>query len=190
MKKAILLFPFILLALSLFGQKQKTYKNKKQVPKKHSTIATKKDTIATKEIEYQLPYEPVVGTPPVEAPPRASEDKVFTRVEDMPEFPGGQRALMRYLQTNLVYPADAIEEGIEGKVVVEFTVCEDGKLCDEKILRSVGGGCDQEALRVVKKMPAWKPGMNDGKPVKTRYMLPISYKLQDPEPATPIEIKN
>jgi len=122
---------------------------------------------------------------------KAIDTSDVVRVVDVqPQFSGSQGSLHRYLSNNLRYPATAVEEGIEGKVIVEFIVCEDGSLCNERIVKSVGGGCDQEALRVIRAMPSWKPAMKDGKPVKTYFKQPIMFKLADPEPVTPTEIKN
>jgi periplasmic protein TonB len=98
--------------------------------------------------------------------------------EVMPEYPGGMAALMAYLQKNLHYPAMAREEGIEGKVFVKFIVNAKGEIENAMIVKSLAGGCDKEALRVINAMPKWKPGKQNGQAVKVFYMLPISFKLQ------------
>ncbi|WP_118972700.1 energy transducer TonB [Taibaiella koreensis] len=117
---------------------------------------------------------------PVDAPPPATIAEVkWEKVDQMPEFPGGQRALMSYLSGKLQYPAKAVEAGVEGKVLVEFVVCENGALCEEKIIRRLGSGCDEEVLRVVKAMPRWQPARKDGKPVKTIYRLPVQFKFAE-----------
>mgnify|MGYP003575959248 CR=1 FL=1 len=104
---------------------------------------------------------------------------VVRSVDVQPSFSGDIAGFRQYLSRNLAYPATAVEEGIEGKVIVEFIVCEDGSLCNERIVKSVGGGCDQEALRVIRAMPAWNPAMKDGKPVKTYFKQPIMFKLAE-----------
>jgi TonB family protein len=104
--------------------------------------------------------------------------KIFSSVEQLPEFMGGQQGLMNYLSNSIRYPADAREQNKEGRVIVQFVVCTDGSLCNEKILRSVDSSMDQEVLRVVKAMPNWKPGMQNGQAVKTYYTLPVTFKLQ------------
>lgn len=112
----------------------------------------------------------------------SNSDSVHARAEQMPEFKGGQQALYRYLTTNLRYPISAVEDEVQGKVMVEFTVCEDGKLCDEKVTNTIDRRLAVEALRVVRNMPPWKPGSIDGKPVKVRYTVPVLFHLQEAEP--------
>ena len=107
--------------------------------------------------------------------------KIFTSVEEFPEFQGGQKGLSSFLSSNIKYPEEARQKNIQGKVVVQFVVCTDGSLCDEKIVRSVDSSMDNEVLRVVKSMPAWKPGKQNGHPVKTYYTLPVSFKFQGQE---------
>lgn len=132
------------------------------------------------EVMTDVPPAPpeieMIDPPP--APPKAGWEKV----DQMPEFPGGQRALMSYLSRTLEYPQKAIADGVEGKVLVEFVVCENGALCEEKVVRSLGSGCDEEVLRVVKKMPKWEPARKDGKPVKTIYRLPVQFKFAEEVP--------
>jgi protein TonB len=106
------------------------------------------------------------------------EPEIFTIVEDMPEFPGGEGELKKYLGNNIKYPPMAKEAGITGRVFVSFIVLEDGSISDVKILRGIGGGCDEEALRVVKSMPKWKPGKQRGKSVRVQYSLPIHFQLR------------
>lgn len=103
---------------------------------------------------------------------------IFTSIDQQPEFPGGQRELMRYLGTHLIYPSDAIDDDVQGQVLVSFTVCRDGSLCDAEIIRSVNASIDKEVLRIVKTMPNWKPGKNKGETVKVRYRLPVTFKLE------------
>lgn len=119
---------------------------------------------------------------PKEAPAVIEEDpddkKIFNFVQQKPEFPDGEAALLKYLYANIKYPPIARENGIEGQVVVRFVVSKTGKIDDVKILRSLGGGCDEEASRVVRAMPAWKPGKHNGKAVNCTYTLPIKFQLQ------------
>ncbi|MCD6011953.1 MAG: hypothetical protein K0Q79_1815 [Flavipsychrobacter sp.] len=100
--------------------------------------------------------------------------KPFTYVAQMPQFDGDQDA---YLQKNLRYPEAARENGIEGRVLVEYVINEDGSVSDVRLARGIGGGCDEEAVRVVKAMPKWKPGKQNGKPVKVLFTLPIKFVL-------------
>lgn len=106
------------------------------------------------------------------------EEQIFTIVEEMPSFPGGEAALMKYLGQNIKYPAIAKDAGIQGTVYVTFVVDEKGEVKDVKVLRSIGGGCDEEAIRVVENMPKWTPGKQRGKSVKVQYNLPIRFTLK------------
>jgi protein TonB len=106
------------------------------------------------------------------------EEEIFTIVEDMPTFPGGEKAMFEYLSKNTKYPTLAKESGIQGVVYVTFVVEKDGSVSDVKVLRGIGGGCDEEAVRVVKSMPKWAPGKQRGKPVKVQYNLPYRFVLQ------------
>ena len=118
----------------------------------------------------------------------AQNNDVYSIVEEMPEYPGGMDKLVEYLSQNIKYPQQAIEKGIEGKVFVSFIVEKDGSVSNVQVQRSLGGGCDEEAVRVVKAMPKWKPGKQDGKPVRVRYNLPINFRLQDQPQPKQIEI--
>ena len=112
-------------------------------------------------------------------PPKVPESEIVPQVEVIPQFPGGQSALMRYLSLNLRYPQDAAENNVQGSVLVQFVVCEDGSLCNEQFIRTLGNGCEQEVLRVLRSMPAWKPGTVEGKPVKTYFRLPVTFQLTE-----------
>jgi len=104
-------------------------------------------------------------------------DSIFTVVEVMPEFPGGRKELMTYLGSNIKYPEVAKKAKVHGRVFVSFVVETDGSVSGAKILRGIGSGCDEEALRVVNSMPKWSPGLKEGAPVRVQYNLPIKYAL-------------
>lgn len=106
------------------------------------------------------------------------EVKIFTVVENDPEFPGGMEALYKYLAENIKYPQLARENGITGKVYVTFVVERDGSIANPKILRDIGGGCGAEAIRVVKAMPKWTPGKQRGKAVRVQFNLPVNFNLK------------
>ena len=113
-------------------------------------------------------------------PPKhvVEETKIFTVVEQMPMFPGGDPALMRYLSSNIHYPTVAAENGVQGRVVVGFVVERDGSITDVNVLRSVDPSLDREAMRVVKSMPRWQPGKQNGSAVRVKYQVPVSFRLQ------------
>ena len=114
------------------------------------------------------------------APPEEEEEEqvIHIRVEKMPEFPGGQDALNRYLVRNIKYPLLAQENGIQGRVVCQFVVNSDGSIVDISVVRGVEESLDKEAIRVIKSMPKWTPGRQGGKNVRVKYTLPIRFKLQ------------
>lgn len=102
----------------------------------------------------------------------------FIHVEEMPEFAGGTAALTKYLQRNLHYPPQALRAGVEGKVFISFTVNADGSIQDVTVLKGLGFGTDEEASRVIRQMPAWKPGYQNHHAVPVRYSLPITFKYE------------
>lgn len=117
---------------------------------------------------------------PAPEPPKhvVEETKIFTVVEQMPMFPGGDGALMGYLRDNIHYPTVAAENGVQGRVVVGFVVERDGSITDVNILRGVDPSLDREAMRVVKSMPKWTPGKQNGSAVRVKYQVPVSFRLQ------------
>ena len=114
---------------------------------------------------------------PVVEEKEVEETEIFTVVEENPGFPGGDEARIKFLQSNMKYPTMARESGIQGKVYVTFVVEKNGNVTDVKILRGIGGGCDEEAIRVVKSMPKWNPGKQRGKNVRVQFNLPIQFTL-------------
>lgn len=114
------------------------------------------------------------------APVKASvSDEVFVVVEKQPEFPGGQEAMMKYLSDNIKYPMVAQENGIQGRVIVNFVVEKDGGLSDVQVVRGQDAALDKEAVRVIEAMPKWKPGVQRGERVRVRYTLPVVFRLQN-----------
>lgn len=106
------------------------------------------------------------------------EEEIFLVVEEQPSFPGGEDKMFEYLYSNIKYPQVAKENNITGRVFLTFVVEKDGSIANAKILRDIGGGCGQEALRVVKSMPKWSPGKQRGKPVRVQFNLPVVFELQ------------
>ena len=108
-------------------------------------------------------------------------DTVYNIVEQMPEYPGGVEAMMKYIAENVKYPEEAKDKDIAGRVFLAFVVEKDGSVSNVKVLRGIGGGCDEEAARVINSMPKWKPGKQKGKPVRVSYQIPIYFKLDTPQ---------
>ena len=141
------------------------------------------DNVETESIDIQSEdAEDVVieVAPPVEVvEDEEPEDVIFVVVESMPEFPGGAQAMYKYLSENVKYPVIAQENGIQGRVICQFTVNKDGSLVDIEVVRSGGdASLDKEAVRVIRSMPKWKPGKQRGKPVRVKYTIPVNFKLQ------------
>jgi protein TonB len=112
-----------------------------------------------------------------EAPDEEVADDIFNIVEDQPDFPGGKSAFYDYVTKNMKYPTTARRMGTEGKVYVQFVVDKSGNITQVEVIRGIGAGCDEEAERVVKASPKWKPGKQRGQPVRVRMVLPITFKL-------------
>ncbi|MGF7075212.1 TonB family protein [Mucilaginibacter sp. R-33] len=120
---------------------------------------------------------------------QSGTEPVFTSVEQVPEFPGGIEAFSKFLATNIRYPKAARDNNVQGRVIITFVVEKDGSLSNMKVVRGIGSGCDEEAVRVLSISPAWKPGIQNGKAVKVQYSVPISFALADSKPARPGENK-
>lgn len=120
----------------------------------------------------------VAAPPPPPAPKPEVATKIFDVVEEMPSFPGGNGALMSYLASNIKYPVVAQENGVQGRVTVSFVVERDGSISDVRVARSVDPSLDREAQRVVKSMPRWKPGKQNGSAVRVKYTVPVVFRLQ------------
>ena len=126
------------------------------------------------EITEEDVIEDIVFEEPVE---EEVADEVFTIVEQQPEYPGGMGAFYEFVTKKLKYPSQARRMGIEGKVFVQFVVDKAGNITEVTAVRGIGAGCDEEAVRVIKDSPQWKPGKQRGKSVKVRMILPITFKL-------------
>ena len=135
-----------------------------------TTIVSAEDQAEFVEIQDDVPIV-------VEEPEK--EEEIFQVVENQPEFPGGMGELMKYLQKNIKYPPICQDQGIQGRVVVQFVVNSDGSIVDPVVIKSVNPHLDKEALRVVSAMPKWKPGEQRGKKVRVRFTLPVSFRLQN-----------
>ena len=153
-----------------------------EVPKQTTQLEIVQDDVETEdlninaEVEQNEVIEEYVAPEVVEE--EVVEQEIFQIVEEMPAFPGGEAKLMEYVGKNIKYPQIARETGIQGRVFIGFVVEPDGSVSNVKLLRGIGGGCDEEAMRVVKSMPKWKPGKQRGKAVRVQYMLPVNFRLQ------------
>ena len=150
--------------------------NETDEPKMQKEVVQQKAAIGTTDFNK--------GTDDVTAPiakenAKITEDenKIFMIVEQMPQFPGGEQEMMKFISENLKYPGKAQEAGVSGKVIVNFVVGKDGKITQIKVVRGIGSGCDEEAIRVLQKMPPWTPGMMGGKAVPVYFTFPITFRL-------------
>lgn len=134
-----------------------------------TTIQSNEDKGEAVEIKY---------TPAVVEEEEVEEQQIFQVVEEMPEFPGGMAECMKFLAKNIKYPTIAQENGVQGRVIVQFVVNKDGTIVDPVVVRSVDPYLDKEALRVIKAMPKWKPGKQRGKAVRVKYTVPVTFRLQ------------
>lgn len=134
-----------------------------------STIQASDDTQAAVEVKY---------TPVEVEEEEVEEQQIFQVVEEMPEFPGGMTECMKFLSKNIKYPTISQENGVQGRVIVQFVVNSDGTIVDPVVARGVDPYLDKEALRVVAMMPKWKPGKQRGKAVRVRYTVPVMFRLQ------------
>ena len=143
------------------------------------TVVTEPDTLGGEETDYQGPGAELSASVTPAANTDATDTKLYDlgSVEIAPEFPGGQKAFGKFLGTNIHYPQAARENNIEGKVYIGFVVEKSGELSDLKIIKGIGSGCDEEALRVLKSSPLWKPGMTEGKPVRTSFTFPVTFQI-------------
>lgn len=134
-------------------------------------IISSEDDASSAQVEAYTP-------PAVVEEEEESSQQIFTVVETMPEFPGGQMALLQYLSKSIKYPVIAQENGIQGRVSCSFVVNKDGSIVDAEVIRGVDPSLDKEALRVINSMPKWSPGKQRGKPVRVKYTVPVTFRLQ------------
>ena len=153
----------------------------KQMDKLDEKVAVgteNKEGVKDRTVEAVRSEIAVAAPPPPPAPKPEVATKVFDVVEEMPSFPGGNGALMSYLNSNVKYPVVAQENGVQGRVIISFVVERDGSISDVKVARSVDPSLDREAQRVVKSMPRWTPGKQNGQTVRVKYTVPVVFRLQ------------
>lgn len=129
--------------------------------------------------KFKAVQEQVIVKEPEPEVVKHEPEKIFVAVEQPAEFPGGPAAMMKWLSNNIRYPESAQQNGISGRVVVKFVVEKDGSIGSPSIVKGVDRDLDQEALRVVKRMPKWQPGKNNGQPVRSYFNLPVTFRLQN-----------
>ena len=187
--RALAVVPVIALALLAFA-------NTKSVAAV-VTAGVQQDNAVQSEMQLPEPVQVEAATQPAEAVEINTEEpvpqesvskpkRVYNSVEQMPEFPGGAVALMRYLTENIKYPPEAAKNDIEGRVVVQFVIDETGQVGEVKVVRPISEEIDAEAVRVVKTLPKFEPGRQDGEAVSVWYTLPIIFKLR----GEPVETQN
>ena len=159
-------------------EKDKEMKDMDEIKEDTRTLGNV-DTQGAEDISKMTIIETVVEKKPEPVVEKKNEGPVnMAMVEQKPSFPGGDGEMMKWLSNNIQYPPAAAEEGVSGKVTVEFIIEKDGSVSNVKVVRGKHPALDAEAVRVVKKMPKWTPGRNNGAPVRVTYMLPVSFRLQ------------
>ena len=153
-----------------------------EVPKQTTQLEIVQDDVEVEDIEINAEVDQTEVLEEYVAPEIEEEEvveqEIFQIVEEMPAYPGGDQKLMEYIAKNIKYPQIARESGIPGRVFVGLVVEPDGSVSNVKLLRGIGGGCDEEAMRVIKSMPKWKPGKQRGKAVRVSYQIPVNFRLQ------------
>lgn len=140
-------------------------------------ISCSQDASQTEDAKEEVvaPVSPEAKETPADS---TVKEEVFMVAEQMPEYPGGMKEMLKFLQENVKYPENAMKNNVQGRVIVQFVVEKDGTPTEFKVLRSVDPDLDAEALRVMKAMPKWKPGMQKGQVVRVKFTVPVSFKLQ------------
>ncbi|MDR2816509.1 MAG: energy transducer TonB [Proteiniphilum sp.] len=135
--------------------------------------------VKTEDDQSQRQTQTYIPPPPPKPKPEEVTEEIFVVVEEQPEFPGGNSAMMKFLSDNIRYPVIAQENGIQGRVICNFVVERDGSITDVQVVRGVDPSLDREAIRVIQQMPRWKPGKQRGSAVRVRFTLPVVFRLQN-----------
>lgn len=141
-------------------------------------VELEQQEIASSEDSQDALQQETFVAPAVVEEEEESSQQIFTVVEEMPKFPGGDAELLKFIAKSIKYPVIAQENGIQGRVICSFVVNRDGAIVDAEVLRGVDPSLDKEALRVISTMPKWTPGKQRGKPVRVKYTVPITFRLQ------------
>jgi len=143
-----------------------------ELEKKQSELKKSNESLSNQNEEYRSKINELYRN---NSQPKV--EKIFDFVEERAMFPGGEEKLMEFLSANLKYPQIARENGVKGNVYVKFIIEKDGSITNIQVVRGIGSGCDEEAVRVIKSMPKWEPGKQRGTPVRSRFILPFKFKL-------------
>lgn len=152
-----------------------------ETPEIIEVVETKVETkleIQIEDDQSQRQMQAYVPPPPPKPKQEEVTEEIFVVVENQPEFPGGNTAMMKFLSDNIKYPVIAQENGIQGRVICNFVVERDGSITDVQVVRGVDPSLDKEAVRVIQQMPRWKPGKQRGQAVRVRFTLPVVFRLQ------------
>jgi protein TonB len=184
--KSLLLVTLILFAAgNMFSQSapskersaKKAKKEKVEEVPRPMTLESKEGDDEGVDVELMEPPPPPVTSLPTYHP-TANDEQPFDYVEKMPVFPGGQEAMYKFIYENLKYPDLAKQNMISGQVILQFVISSDGTVNNAKVVRGIGGGCNEEALRVINAMPAWTPGTHNGRAVPVKFTFPIKFVYQ------------
>jgi len=171
----------------LQGQQAMAQSDQSKQSVEKTTVPTSPKTVTPPQEPQKVKTKPPQATKPVKSEIKQVQKKttdesgkeVFVVVDDPPKFPGGDEARMKYMQQSIKYPDEARKKGVQGTVYITYVIEEDGQVSNVKVLRGIGSGCDEEALRVVKEMPKWIPGKQNEKPVRVQFNMPIKFALGD-----------
>ena len=159
-------------------QKEDEIKTQDELKETETAFGQKDNEKGTEDRNITKTLKDEVVVEKKEEKPKEVKEEIFRSVEQMPQFPGGDAALMKFLQSHINYPPMAAENNVQGKVILQFVVEKDGKVGEVKVARSVDKDLDREAIRVVKTLPRFTPGRQNGQPVRVWYTLPVTFKLQ------------
>ena len=171
--KYVYVLPLAAIAVAAFARPEVSSRLDEISSVKVSDLSETMKQVSHQNASVQVPQEPV------------EPEVTYDKVEEMPEYPGGIRELLKFVKDNVKYPAEAIEKDIQGKVILQFVIEKDGNASSFKVLRSIHPLLDAEALRVVKLMPKWTPGKVKGEAVRVRYTMPVAFSIPKPEPKEP-----
>lgn len=178
--KAVVVLPVAALAVVAFAHPSVKSVTDEMVAESESLLSV----VTTHDAERDAAAIPVRSEQKESASSQSPDDVVFTVVQQNPEFPGGDREMMKFISSSIKYPENAAKQKIEGSVMVQFVVAKDGSVRDVKVLKGVNAELDAEAKRVVLAMPKWQPGVQRGQAVNVKYVLPIKFSLKDPKRTT------